>query len=97
MGRKRRSAEEKGQIALEALKEEKPLREIAQKYGVNPNQISTWKRQLFENAGDVFRNGNGTREKELEQHHDTVLKELGQREVEISFLKKKLKQLGITE
>ena len=46
MGRKRRSGEEKAKIALEALREDKPLREIAEKYGVHPNQISTWKRQF---------------------------------------------------
>lgn len=97
MGRKRRSAEEKAQIALEALREDKPVREIAEKYGVNPTQISTWKRQLLEGAGEVFRNGKGTREKELEHREETVLKELGQSQVEIAFLKKKLKQLGIQE
>lgn len=60
MGRKKRSAEEKAMIALEALKEDRPLREIAEKYGVHPNQISNWKRQLLEGAGDVFRNGKGS-------------------------------------
>ena len=97
MGRKRRSAEEKAQIALEALREEKPVREIAEKYGVHPNQISTWKKQLLENAGSVFQSGKGNREKELEEQNEMVLKELGQRDVEVSFLKKKLKQLGIPE
>jgi len=97
MGRKKRSAEEKAMIALEALKEDKPVREIAEKYGVHPNQISNWKRQLLEGAGDVFRNGKGSREKELENQQDVVLKELGQSQVEIAFLKKKLKQLGIPE
>lgn len=97
MGRKRRSDEEKGQIALEALREEKPVREIAEKYGVHPNQISTWKRHLLDNAGSVFQNGKGSREKELEQENEMVLKELGQSQVEVAFLKKKLKQLGIQE
>jgi transposase-like protein len=97
MGRKRRSDEEKAQIALEALREEKPVREIADKYGVHPNQISTWKRHLLDNAGSVFHNGKGNREKELEQENEMVLKELGQSQVEVAFLKKKLKQLGIPE
>ena len=97
MGRKRRSAEEKAKIALEALREDKPVREIAEKYGVHPNQISTWKRQLLEGAGDVFREGKGSREKELEKEHEQVLRELGQSQVEKAFLKKKLKQLGIPE
>lgn len=97
MGRKRRSAEEKAQIALEALREDKPVREIAEKYGVHPNQISTWKRQLLENSSSVFQNGKGNREKELEEEHDMVLRQLGQSQVEVAFLKKKLKQLGIPE
>ena len=88
MGRKRRSAEEKAQIALEALREDKPVREIAEKYGVHPNQISTWKRQLLENSSSVFQNGKVNREKELEEEHDMVLKELGQSQVEVAFLKK---------
>jgi len=97
MGRKRRSAEEKAHIALEALHEDKPLREIAEKYGVHPNQISTWKRQLLDGAGDIFRNGKSSREKELENKQEMVLRELGQSQVDIAFLKKKLKQLGIPE
>jgi transposase-like protein len=97
MGRKRRSAEEKARIALEALREDKPLRAIAEKYGVHPNQISDWKRQLLENAGDIFRHGKGSKEKELESQNEMVLRELGQSQVEIAFLKKKLRQLGIPE
>ena len=97
MGRKKRSAEEKAHIAVEALREDKTVREIAEKYGAHPNQISNWKRQLLDGAGDVFRSGNGSREKELEQKQEMVLRELGQSHVEIAFLKKKLKQLGIPE
>lgn len=97
MGRKRRSAEEKARIAVEALKEDKPIREIAEKYGVHPNQISTWKRQLLDGAGDVFRTGGGSREKELEAREEQLLRELGQQQIEKAFLKKKLKQLGLSE
>jgi transposase-like protein len=57
MGRKRRGAEEKARIALEALREDRPVREVAEQYGVHPNQMTTWKRQLLDNAGNVLRNG----------------------------------------
>ena len=50
MGRKKRNAEEKAMISLGALKEDKPVREIAEKYSVHPNQISNWKRQLLEGS-----------------------------------------------
>ena len=87
MGRKHRSAEEKARIALEALREDKPIREIAEKYGVHPNQVSEWKRQLVEGAGEVFRRGGGSRAKVLEQHEDQLLRELGQAQVEKAFLR----------
>ena len=95
MGRKRRSNEEKARIALEALREDQTVREIADKYGVHPNQVSTWKRQMLDNASLAFQNGKSNKEKQLEQEHEMVLKELGQSHVEVAFLKKKLKQLGI--
>lgn len=82
MGRKRRSGEEKARIAIEALKEDRPIREIAEKYGVHPNQIGTWKRQLLDSAGDVFRVGGGSREKELEMREEQLLRELGQQQIE---------------
>ncbi|MBN2521548.1 MAG: hypothetical protein JXB17_13635 [Bacteroidales bacterium] len=44
------------------------------------------------NAGDIFRNGKGSKEKELESKNEMVLRELGQSQVEIAFLKKKLRQ-----
>jgi transposase len=97
MGRKRRSPEEKAQIALEALREDKPVREIAEKYGVHPNQISQWKRTLLDSAGDVFRGGTGSREKELESEREELLKQLGQAQVEKAFLQKKTRQLGLGE
>ena len=97
MGRKRRSPEEKAQILLEALREDKPVREIAEKYGVHPNQISQWKRTLLDGAGDVFRNGAGSREKELEAEREELLKQLGQAQIEKAFLQKKTRQLGLGE
>jgi transposase-like protein len=86
MGRKRRSPEEKAQIALEALREDKPVREIAEKYGVHPNQIWQRKRSVLDSAGDVFRGGAGSRETELESGREELLKQLGQAQVEKAFL-----------
>jgi transposase len=44
----------KAKVALEALKAEQTIFEIAQRYQVHPNQITEWKRQLLEHAADVF-------------------------------------------
>ena len=58
--RERRRFDEtfKAKVALEALKEEKPLQELAGEYEVHPNQISTWKKQLLEGASTLFERKN---------------------------------------
>ncbi len=57
--RKRRnhSPQFKTKVALEALKEEQTVAQLAQRFDVHPNQISAWKRQLREGAVEVFENG----------------------------------------
>jgi transposase-like protein len=44
-------------VALEALKGDQTIVELAERYQVHPNQITTWKKQLFDHASDVFSKG----------------------------------------
>ena len=46
--RRRFSGEQKAKIALEALRGDRTLQEIAARHQVHPNQVSTWKRQAME-------------------------------------------------
>lgn len=50
----------KAKVALEAIKGEESVIEVAERYDVHPNQITRWKRQLLEGAALVF----GEEEKE---------------------------------
>ena len=54
MGRKKYSAEFKAKVALEAIREEKTINEIASHYGVHPQMVRTWKREFLKNASKVF-------------------------------------------
>ncbi len=56
MTRKRRnhSPEFKAKVALDAAKGDKTVAELAQKYNLHANQISTWKKELLENAAMIF-------------------------------------------
>jgi len=51
----------KAKVALEAIKGEQPLIEVAERFDVHPNVITKWKRQLLEGAPEVF--GAGDAEK----------------------------------
>ena len=57
MGRKKYSKELKASIALDAIKGQKTMSELASEYGVHANQIGRWKKQLFDAAPDIFIQG----------------------------------------
>ena len=85
----------KVKVALKAAKEQMTLQEPAQKYDVAPGQISQWKKQLVEGAGQLFERPNKKRkqERETEEERDHLLKTVGQLTVENEFLKKKYRQV----
>ena len=55
--RRRFSGELKVKIALEALRGDRTLQEVASKHQVHPNPVGTWKRQAIEGLGEVCSNG----------------------------------------
>ena len=73
----------KAKVALEAVKEEKTIIEIAEIYDVHPNQVTQWKKQLQERASEAF-------EKEREPEEGPSARELnakiGQLVMENDFL-----------
>ena len=96
MSKKRRtfSAEFKAKVALEALKEQETLNQIATRYEVMPVQVSQWKNQLLSGASASFAR-KGEREKLLEDHSEKesrLYQKIGQLEVELDWLKKKSAQ-----
>ena len=48
----------KAKVALEALRGDKTVQEIAAKHQLHPNQVSTWKRQAIDEMADMFSGGN---------------------------------------
>ena len=85
-GRRKHSPALKAKVALEALKGQETVAQLAARYEVHPGQIQAWKKALTEGASGVFGNG-----KEQKSRNDAALiarlyQEIGQLKVARDFL-----------
>ena len=80
----------KAKVALEALKGEQTVAEIAAKHGLHPTLVNEWKRQLADGASAVFEKGSSKAEKDGEALVGELYKQIGQQKVELDFLARKL-------
>jgi transposase len=76
----------KAKIALEALREQATVTELAVRYQVHPTQIYAWKKQLQEQAARAFESGTGAETAQAEKQIETLHAKIGQLTVERDFL-----------
>lgn len=94
--RRRHEPEFKARVALEALKGIKPIHQIAKDFDVHPVQVSEWKKTMTAGAAEVFGTGSGKAEAEdFERERAQLHAKIGQQAVELDWLTKKSKQLGL--
>lgn len=90
--RRRFTGEFKAKVALEALRGDRTIQEIASRHKVHPNQVSAWKRQAIDGLGAAFSNG----AQKVQSAHEGEIKELhakiGELTVVNDFLSKGLKR-----
>ena len=80
----------KAKVALEAVKGEQTLSELAQRFQVHANQIAQWKKQLLDRASEVFEKEKKSGEPDAKELHAKI----GELTMENDFLSGALGRIG---
>jgi transposase len=91
--RKQHKAEFKARVALEAMKGEQSVGELASRFGVHPTMIHQWKKALVEGAAEVFQRGRTTAEPADAGRIKELHAKIGELTVERDFLEHGLRLL----
>ncbi len=91
--RRNHSGEFKARVALAAIRGDKTLSEIAEHFEVHPHQVTEWKKQLLERAGEVF--GGPSRKDEPPVDVKAMQAKIGQLALENDFLEGALIKAGM--
>jgi transposase-like protein len=83
----------KAKVALDAIRGDKTLAELAKQYDVHPNQITDWKNQMIERASSVF--GESAANAEPAVDLKALHAKIGQLALENDFLSGALTKAGL--
>ena len=91
--RKQYSSQFKFKVALEAMKEQATINEIASQNSVHPNQVRNWKKQLMEEGSAVFERETGRDRQDQEAQEAELYEQIGRLKMKLEWLKKKSTQI----
>lgn len=87
---KKRDAELKFKVALEVLKGDLSISQIASKYGIHPKQVTDWRDQLLNEGELVFTPKTSLRRTKTDHEKEDLIKKIGELTIEVDYFKKKL-------
>ena len=88
--RKRYGVKFKSKVALEAIKNDKTIAELSNKYEIHRDLVQKWKKTVVEGSPDLFSTTKSKGDKNSEKVVDELYKQIGKLKVENDWLKKKL-------
>ena len=88
--RKRYDAAFKAKVAIEAIKGQRTVNEIASAYQIHPHQVTEWKKQALQQMPEIFSNGRARAQFDDEELRNQLYQEIGRLKIEIEWLKKNL-------
>lgn len=89
MGQRRKfNSSFKSKVALDAIRGDKTLNELARQHKIHPNQITHWKKRLLEGSSSLF-DSPGSSQESSQDREDQLYQKIGQLQVELDWLKKK--------
>jgi transposase-like protein len=84
--RKSYTASFKAKVALEAIKGQRTINEIASAFEVHPNQVTQWKKQAVSQLSEIFSNGRARADAADEELRNQLYQQIGQLKVELDWL-----------
>lgn len=94
MGKRTFTVEFKSKVAIEAVKGNKTINELASEFEVHPAQIQNWKKLLLDGSKDLFSGKKEKTEESVMQERDRLYAQVGRLAVEVDWLKKKTGHLS---
>jgi len=93
--RRKHSPEFKARVAVEAIRGIKTVNEIAAEFEVHPVQIGKWKKEMLDHLPELFAKPSRQKDAEKDKEAENLQRKVGQLTMEVEYLEKKCKQLGI--
>ena len=93
--RRKHTPEFKARVAFEAIQGLKTQSEIAKEFEIHPIMVGKWKNELLQRMPELFASKTDKKIQNSEKEKESLQRKVGQLTMEVDFLEKKCRQLGI--